>query len=384
MDGDSKSRPKSLVEVFSDIEDPRLDRKKRHQLVDVMVIAVCAVICGAEHWTEVEEFGHCKKNWFSAFLELPNGIPSHDTFRRVFSLLSPDRLQEAYSDWVQGFLRDVDVEHICLDGKTIRGSEHLCEGKRAIHMLSAYARECGVVLTQAKVDNKSNEITAIPDVLRRLELTGAIVSIDAMGCQTEIACQITEQGGDYVLGLKSNQPGLLTAVKHHFECGERDKFALLDYDSHEMLDAHHGRVESRRYDVIGDANWLDPGKKWGGLTAIGRVICERGTESSEKLERETRYYVLSRRIPAEKFASISRGHWAIENSLHWVLDVAFREDECQLRAGFSAENFTVLRHIALNLLKQGTRIKRGIKSRRKVAGWDENYLLELIKGNFNA
>lgn len=374
----------SLIEVFGNIQDPRLNRKKRHDLVDIMVITICAVICGAEHWTEVEDFGHCKIRWFSSFLELPNGIPSHDTFRRVFSVLDPERLQEAYADWVKGFMRDVDVEHFCLDGKTVRGSEHLSEGKRAIHMLSVYSHECGLVVTQSKVDAKSNEITAIPEILRRLELQGAIVTIDAMGCQTGIASQITGQGGDYVLMLKSNQTSLHSAVKHHFQCAEREGFELLDHDSHETLESGHGRVESRHYDVIGDAGWLDAGHKWGGLAAVGRVVSERGGSKSEAVSVETRYYLLSRRLSAEEFASTVRSHWSIENSLHWILDVAFREDECQLRAGFSAENFAVLRHIALGLLKQGTRIKRGIKTRRKVAGWDENYLLELIKGNFNA
>jgi len=377
-------RRKTLLDIFGSLEDPRLDRKKRHCLADIMVIAVCAVICGAEHWTEMEDFGHCKKNWFSEFLELPNGIPSHDTFRRVFAMLDPELLQEAYADWIQGFMRDVDVRHFCLDGKTVRGSEHLSGGKRAIHMLNAYASECGLVLTQAKVDGKSNEITAIPDVLRRLQLKGAIVSIDAMGCQSGIASQITEQGGDYVLGLKGNQANLFSAAKHHFDSAERDGFELLEHDSHETLSEGHGRVESRRYDVIGDAGWLDPEKKWGGLTAIGRVKTERGRSGGAEVEHDSRYYLLSRRFSALEFANASRNHWRIENSLHWILDVAFREDECHARAGYSAENFVVLRHIALHLLKQGTRIKRGIKTRRKVAGWDENYLLELLKGNFNA
>lgn len=374
--------PKSLMECFSEIDDPRLERKRRHELIAILVIAICAVICGAEHWTEIEDFGKCKRKWFESFLSLPNGIPSHDTFARTFSLLDPNQLRQAYMQWVQGFMRDVDVHHICLDGKTVRGSRHMPEGKKAIHMLSAYAHEFGLVLTQAKVEDKSNEITAIPEVLRNLMLRGAIVSIDAMGCQKDVARQIREQGGEYVLSLKGNQGKLAREVERHFDAAERDGFLLLDHDRFEKPDVGHGRKEKRVYDVIGDASWLDPKGEWGGLSAIGRVVSERQSQGTRS--RETRYYLLSRRLSAEEFAQASRSHWLIENSLHWVLDVAFREDECQMRAGFSAENFVVLRHLALHLLKQGTSVKRGIKTRRKVAGWDENYLLELLKGNFNA
>ena len=381
---DSRPASKSLVDCFAGIDDPRLNRKRRHELIDILVIAICAVICGAEHWTEVASFGRCKKNWFDSFLGLPNGIPSHDTFSRVFAILDPKRLRAAYAQWVRGFMRDVDVAHCCLDGKTVRGSGHMPDGKKAIHVLSAYAHEHGVVLAQAKVEDKTNEITAIPEILRVLHLKGMIVSIDAMGCQKEIATQIKEQGGEYVLSLKGNQGNLARDVEHHFECADRDQFVLLDHDAHTTVDGGHGRVETRRYDVIGDAEWLDPEKQWGGLAAVGRVVSERISKANGAKSSETRYYLLSKRFTAEEFAKASRSHWGIENSLHWVLDVAFREDDCRIRTGFAAENFVVLRHIALHLLKQGTSVKLGIKSRRKVAGWDENYLLELLKGNFNA
>lgn len=382
MDKCHSSSSRSLADCFADITDPRLDRKKRHNLLDILVISICAVICGAEHWTEVASFGKCKINWFRSFLELPNGIPSHDTFGRVFAILDPKQLQAAYARWVQGFMKDVDVRHCCVDGKTVRGSGHMPDGKKAIHVLSAYAHECGLVLTQRKVDDKSNEITAIPEVLRSLQLKGMLVSIDAMGCQKEIATQIKKQEGEYVLSLKGNQGKLSADVERHFACAERDGFALLDHDSHETVDGGHGRVETRRYDVIGDAGWLDPQGKWGGLSAIGRVRSERVVNKQKSVEE--RFYIMSKRFSAEEFSKASRSHWSIENSLHWVLDVAFREDECRIYAGYAAENFVVLRHIALHLLKQGTSVKLGIKSRRKVAGWDENYLLELLKGNFNA
>ncbi len=346
------------------------------------MISICAVICGAEHWTEIEDFGECKEQWFRSFLPLPNGIPSHDTIGRVFSIIDPKQLQQCYADWIQGFMKGVDVRHICLDGKTVRGSRHEPDNKKAVHMISAYAHSCGLVLTQEKVDDKTNEITALPDILRRLQLRNAIVSIDAMGCQKEIAGQIQEQGGDYVLSLKGNQGRLAQDVEHHFDCTERDGFVLLDHETHTTVDGDHGRVETRRYDVIGDIGWLDPEKRWRGFSAIGRVVSERIINKVKSVE--ARYYILSKRFAAKEFAKVSRNHWGIENSLHWILDVAFREDECRVHAGYAAENFTVLRHIALNLLKQGTRIKRGIKTRRKVAGWDENYLLELLKGNFHA
>jgi predicted transposase YbfD/YdcC len=242
---DSRSSAKSLVDCFSGIDDPRLDRKKRHELIDILVIAICAVICGAEHWTEVASFGRCKKNWFSSFFRLPNGIPSHDTFGRVFAILDPKLLQAAYVQWVQGFMRDVDVTHCCVDGKTVRGSGHMPDGQKPIHVLSAYAHEHGVVLAQMKVADKTNEITAIPEVLRVLQLKGMIVSIDAMGCQKGIATQIKEQEGEYVLSLKGNQGNLSKEVERHLACAERDGFELLKHDRHQTVDMGGWRHESR-------------------------------------------------------------------------------------------------------------------------------------------
>jgi len=373
-----------LVECLQCIADPRVEGKNDHRLVDILVISICAIICGAEYWTEIEDFGKCKKRWFRSFLKLPNGIPSHDTIGRVFAAIDPKQLRQCYADWIQGFMKGVDVHHICLDGKTVRGSRHAPDDKKPVHMISAYARESGLVLTQGKVDDTSNEIGALPDILSRLMLAGAIVSIDAIGCQKDIARQIKEQGGEYVLSLKGNQGKLAQDVEHHFECAERDQFVLLDHDAHTTVDGGHGRVETRRYDVIGEAEWLDPEKRWGGLAAVGRVVSERISKADGAKSSETRYYILSKRFTTEEFAKTSRSHWGIENSLHWILDVAFREDDCRIHAGYAAENFAVLRHIALGLLKQGARIKRGIKTRRKIAGWDENYLLELLKGDFHA
>jgi len=306
-----------LVERLERMADPRVAGRSDHILVDIMVIALCAIICGAEHWTEIEAFGRSKEPWFRSFLRLPNGIPSHDTIGRVFAILDPKQLRQCYADWIQEFMKGVKARNVSVDGKTACGSRHDSDGKTAIHMVSAYAQEHGLVLTQEKVAEKSNEITALPEVLKRLDLAETTVSIDAMGCQKEIAQQIKKQGGEYVLSLKGNHGKLASAVAHHFECAERDQFALLDHDAHTTLDGGHGRVETRRYDVIGDAGWLDPGGQWGGLAAIGRVASERAIKGGDGTKsREVRYYILSRRFTAAEFAEASRSHWGIENSLH--------------------------------------------------------------------
>lgn len=373
---------KALIECLMSVDDPRVDRTKEHHLLDILTIAICAVLCGVDHWTEMERFGKFKESWFSEFLELPNGIPSHDTFSRVFAALDSRQLQACFVEWVKGLVAEAPPKHIALDGKTLRRSGEASSGKRAIHMVSAYAHENGLVLTQCKVDEKSNEITALPEILSRLELSGAIVSIDAMGCQRAIAKQIKEQGGDYVLSLKGNQSKLCEAVTDYFEAAIRDDFVLLKHDSFEEVDGDHGRIEKRRYDVLSEASWLDPKEVWEGLSAVGCVRSERTVNGI--LSRETRYYLLSKPMPAKAFAVSVRNHWSIENSLHWILDMAFREDECRKRSGNSAENFAILRHITLNLLKQDTTIKLGIKSKRKAAGWDNGYLRHLLNGNLDA
>jgi predicted transposase YbfD/YdcC len=334
MERENHGVSKPLLECLSGSVDPCLDRRQRHNLIDILVIAVCAVICGAEHWTEIEDFGRCKKKWLSSFLELPHGIPSHDTFRRVFTILDPKQLQTAYVLWIQNVMKDVDVHHCCIDGKTVRGSGHMPKGKKAIHVLSAYAHEFGLVLTQSKVDDKTNEITAIPEVLRMLCLKGMIVSIDAMGCQKEIATQITGQGGEYVLSLKGNQGKLSAEVERYFACAQHNDFAFLDHDRYQTVDGDHGRVETRTYDVIGGADWLDPQGKWGGLAAVGRVQSERILNNQKSMEE--RLYIMSKRFSAEEFGKASRNHWGIENSPHWILDVAFDEDGCRIHAGYSA------------------------------------------------
>lgn len=373
---------KSLLKHLAEISDPRIERRKEHLLIDILVIAICSILCGAEHWTEMERFGKFKESWFRTFLELPNGIPSHDTFSRVFAALAPEQLRTCFAAWVKDMLSGKSPRHIALDGKTLRRSGESSSGKAAIHMVSAYAHENGLVLAQRKVDEKSNEITALPEILKCLELTNTVVSIDAMGCQKSIAKQITSQGGDYVLALKGNQEKLAEAVEEHFTSAKRDAFELLKHEHYEEVDGEHGRIERRCYDVLYDANWLDPKKEWGGLSAIGCIYSERSVNGI--MSRENRYYLLSSNMSAKAFASAARNHWGIENKLHWILDVAFREDECRVRQGNAAENLAVLRHIALNLLKQDNTIKLGIKSKRKAAGWDNDYLRHLLNGNFDA
>jgi predicted transposase YbfD/YdcC len=373
---------KSLIRHLAEISDPRVDRTKAHQLIDILVIGLCAILCGAEHLTDMERFGRFKEKWLREFLELPNGIPSHDTFARVFAALDPEQLRSCFSDWVKEMLPDLAGRHIALDGKKLRRSGEASSGQAAIHMVSAYAHEAGLVLCQRRVDDKSNEITALPDILKILDLTDAIVSIDAMGCQKSIARQITAQGGDYVLSLKGNQGKLAEAVEAHFVSARRDGFELLEHDRYQDVDGGHGRVESRCYDVLYEADWLDPKKEWGGLSAVGCVHSER--DAGGLVSRESRYYLLSRRMPARAFAAAVRHHWSIENQVHWVLDMAFREDECRVRRGNSAENLAILRHMALNLLKQDTTVKLGIKSKRLAAGWNNDYLRHLLKGNLDA
>lgn len=371
---------KSLLECLSELDDPRMESKSKHKLIDILVISLCANICGAECFTDFECFGNCKKTWFSEFLELPNGIPSHDTFTRVFELININELIKCYEEWVSQFMEGVDVEHFCVDGKTIKGSKHHITGERAIHMLSVYSKKLGLVIAQEKIDEKSNEITAIPRVLERLNISGVTITIDAMGCQKSIAEQIYKQGGEYVLALKGNQEKLAGDVVSHFENASKDDYKLLSHDMHEVVEKDHGRIETRRYDVIHGIEWLDPKNEWGGLSSIGMVTSTRNINS--QISEEKRYYISNFPFSAEEFGEKIRSHWAIENSLHWVLDVSFGEDSCQVRSKNSAANLNVLRKISLALLKQGVRMKCGIKTRRKVAGWDENYLLELIKGKY--
>lgn len=364
----------AIVEQFKNIEDPRIDRGKLHNLMDIIAIAICAVICGADTWEDIELFGEAKHEWLKQFLELPNGIPSHDTFGRVFSIISPVEFQRSFLNWVKAISESIEKEVVAIDGKTSRRSYDRGKGKGAIHMVSAWATANRVVLGQVKTEDKSNEIK----LLDILALNGCIVTIDAMGCQKSIAAGIIDKGADYVLALKGNQGTLHEDIKLFFQDANDTSFKDIRHDFHETIDGDHGRIETRRYWTVSDIDWLEGKADWKELKSIGMVESER--EIGDKLTKETRYYISSLPGNAKLFGDAVRKHWGVENSLHWVLDVVFREDECRVRKGYAAENFAVLRHIALNLVREEKSIKRGVKGKRLKAGWDNDYLGKILSG----
>jgi predicted transposase YbfD/YdcC len=366
----------SLFDSLGEVPDPRRERTKLHQLVDILVIAVCATICAAETWEEIAEFGQAKESWFKKFLSLPHGIPSHDTFRRVFLRLNPKKFQEAFVVWVRGVAQMAAGEVVAIDGKQVRGARS-SDGKEGLRMVSAWASEQRLVLGQLKTAEKSNEITAIPLLLELLELNGCIVTIDAMGCQTEIAAQIIEQEADYVLSLKGNQGTLYEEVEEYFAWAEKIDFKDLEYDYCATLEKDHGRLEGRRCWVTEDTEWFTEKAEWTGLRSFIMVEAEREVVGQAATV-ERRYFISSLPADAKQSLRAVRGHWQVENSLHWVLDVAFREDACRTRTGHAPENLATLRHIAINLLKQERSCKLGVKSKRLKAGWDESYMLKVL------
>lgn len=366
----------SLKTHFGQVHDPRAQHSIDHPLLDIMLITICAVICGADSWVEVENYGIAKQEWLATFLELPHGIPSHDTIERLFARLRPEELQQCFVTWVQSVFEISGGQLIAVDGKTLRGSYER-GGKRAmIHMVSAWATQNRIVLGQRKVNEKSNEITAIPELLKVLDLDGAMVSIDAMGCQTVIAAKIVEQNGDYVLALKGNQGDMFEDVVQLFEQARQQSFSGIEHDYYETQEQGHGGIETRRYWLMGNTDYLVGAENWAKLTTIGCVESQRYV--GDILVCETRYYLLSLPLDAARFAAAVRGHWGIENQLHWILDVAFREDESRVTAGYSGQNLAVIRHIALNLLAQESSAKGGTHAKRLKAGWDDQYLLKVM------
>ena len=370
--------PLTLIEQhFCDLKDPRMMRTRKHALFDIVTITICAVIGGADNWVEVAAFGQAKAAWLQGFLALPNGIPSHDTFGRVFRLLDPQQWQDGFLSWVEAITQATKGQIVPIDGKALRRSHDKALGAKAIHMVSAWASESRVVLGQVKVDKKSNEITAIPALLEMLTLTGCIVTIDAMGCQKEIANKIIDKDADYALALKKNQNGLYEGVKALFDTAQLDEFDSPQY--HKTVEKSHGRHETRQCWTISDPTRLAELHNFSAWQGLQTIVCIKAQQQrGNKTTTEERFYISSLATDAEHLLQVVRGHWSIENSLHWVLDVAFREDESRIRKGHGAQNFAVLRHLALNLLAQVSSANGGINAKRKRAGWDETFLLNIL------
>jgi predicted transposase YbfD/YdcC len=376
---------KSLIEHFATIADPRVNRTRDHELIDILVLAICALLCRAETFNDMEDFGNAKLDWFKTFLALPNGIPSHDTFNRVFQALDPKQFQEAFLNWTQSVRQAIPNEIVAMDGKALRRA--LTDSKNPRYIVSAWAEDNGLVLGQLKVDEKTNEITAVPQLLRTLELSGCIVTLDAMGCQKNIAKEIKEADADYVLALKGNQGTVHHEVKAFLDqtvaeaqaqssVGLSTSIAAARLVSRKIVEKDHGRLETREYFQSAELGWFADKNQWEGLQSVGMVQATR--EINGQISTERRYYLSSLPLDIERFARAVRGHWGIENKLHWVMDVRFGEDQSRARNGHAAENLATLRRLALNLLKTDKTKKRGIRGKQNNASWDHAYLLRLL------
>ena len=397
----TKTPDSPLARHFDCIQDPRY-HNTRHLLYDMLLIALCAIVSGADAWTHVAEYGRSKMNhpaassgvstkdkidfivasegvlgpsfaikWFEKFLELPNGIPSHDTFGRLFARIDPDGFQTFFSRWVQDISESLKGKTVAIDGKTLRGSHDRAIGKSPAHMISAWSSDIRMVLGQLTTDAKSNEITAIPELIKTLALEGAIVTIDAMGCQKKITHAIIDEKADYVLQVKDNQKCLHEDIALFFQ-----GTANGTTDFCETIDGEHGRIETRQYLTTSDIDWL-PGKHlWAGMKTIAMVTRQREIKGKTSIEKS--YFISSLNNDAAAIANAIRAHWGIENSLHWCLDIAFREDHCRVRKDHAPENFGIIRHMAINLLKRENSLKGGIQAKRLKAAWDHDYLLKIL------
>jgi predicted transposase YbfD/YdcC len=370
--------PLSILHHFAALEDPRVERTRAHHLLDMVAIAVCGVVCGANNWSAIALWGRANHEWLLTFLDLPGGIPSHDTFGRVFALLDPESFAACFTGWMAAVCQRLGLKQVAIDGKAVRRSHDRSKGKAALHLVSAWAVENGLTLGQRAVEGKSNEITAIPELLRLLDVSGALVTIDALGCQKDIAAAIRAAGADYLLAVKENQPHLYEDIEGMMERARDTDFTGMKYSYAEESNKGHGREEERYCWVFEDLDAIRDRQLWADLKSIVVVVSTRtvgGASSSEM-----RYYISSRAAGAVLLSQAVRRHWSIENECHWVLDVCFREDDSRLREGHGANNFALLRKVALALLKKAKGVKEGIECRRLTAGWDRTYLLNVLLG----
>jgi predicted transposase YbfD/YdcC len=366
----------SILFYFTSVTEPRVERTRRHSLVDILVLSLCAVVCGADSFCAIETFACAREEWLRTFLDLRHGIPTHDTIGRVFAALDPKALSEAFRRWALAVARLTHGEVVAIDGKTLRRSFQEAGSSSFVHMVSAWATGNGLVLGQVKTEEKSNEITAIPRLLQLLNVKGCLVTIDAMGCQKHIAEDIQSASADYLLAVKDNQPTLSAEVATIFEHCRRDPTAF-GVDFHETDDRGHGRTEIRRCWTTDMVESLSQRADWKGLSSLVMVESERTVAGATSTE--SRYFISSRKaLPAKTALQAARKHWGIENELHWVLDVVFREDDCRVRAGNAAENFAVMRHLSLNLLKSLKGSKLSIRLRRMSAAWSQDFLLKVL------
>jgi predicted transposase YbfD/YdcC len=368
----------AVVRFFRKLKDPRRTRRRRHLLLDIIAIALCGVIAGCDDWQQIETFGNHRLEWLKQFLQLPNGIPSHDTFERVFDRIDPAAFQACFRDWVQAVCDGLGLKHIAIDGKTLCGSGS--DKLKALHLVSAWAADNQLTLAQVATDEKSNEITAIPQLLELLCLKGALVTIDAMGCQKDIAAKIVARGGDYVLTAKDNQPTLRHDICNSFTQAHETDFAGLDWDEYTTVDRGHGRLETRTYTIIKNPTTLSQSELWANLKVIGMCVSHRIVKDKEGAE--VRFFIGSRLMSAKKYGTTLRGHWGIENILHWQLDVTFDEDGNRVTKRNGAENLALLRRLALPLLKRHPS-KRSIACKRLAAALDTTFLEEILTGNMN-
>lgn len=369
----------NLLDAFTDLPDPRLDRQKKHKLIDIVALTICGVLAGENTFVDIEFYARQKIDFFQQFLELPNGIPSHDTFNRVWNLINPKAFEKCFQAWLDDVKSEfnLDGKVVAFDGKTMRGSARKLKGASGIHVVTAYATELGLALGQVTTHEKSNEITAIPDLIDNLYLKGCIVTIDAMGCQKNIAHKIIDQGADAVLAVKENQPSLAQNVELFFQTPP--EAALEYFDFSETVDKGHGRIEVRKCTVAHDLDWLnEQHPDWPKFQTIIKIESHRSY--GEKHEQHTRYFVSTAKLSANKALGVVRSHWAIENNLHYTLDVVFKEDEHQLKSKSAAANLNIIRKLAMGLLKKVPSSKKfpSLKAKRKLCSWDNSFLLLVL------